>query len=61
MRRGAFDHYVVSNVHIATIELNILVFQISQRNCPDGCEAGANVWTFDCYGGANQQWQIPHI
>jgi len=31
------------------------------QNCPDGCEAGANVWTFDCYGGANQQWQIPHI
>ena len=29
-----------------------------QRNCPDGCEPHANVWTYDCYGGANQQWNI---
>lgn len=26
------------------------------RNCPDGCESGSNVWTYDCYGGNNQQW-----
>ena len=32
------------------------VFKRPFRNCPDGCEAGTNVWTYDCYGGANQQW-----
>jgi len=26
------------------------------QNCPDGCESGSNVWTYDCYGGNNQQW-----
>ena len=32
------------------------VFKRPFRNCSDGCEAGTNVWTYDCYGGANQQW-----
>jgi len=28
------------------------------QNCPDGCEAGTNVWTYDCYGGRNQEWTL---
>ena len=27
------------------------------KNCPDGCEAGRDVWVYDCYGGSNQDWE----
>ena len=27
------------------------------RNCSDGCDAGTNVWTYECYEGRNQSTQ----
>ena len=26
------------------------------KNCPDGCESGADVWGYDCIIGENQKW-----
>jgi len=26
------------------------------KNCPDGCESGADVWGYDCINGENQKW-----
>ena len=28
------------------------------KNCPDGCDPGADVWGYECINGGNQKWDV---